>query len=123
MGNKQFTPDLVALRAAAGRLPVDDVIRLFGNYHARNAVIYLHDHPTATLDELADALAAAAASTDETIATPSDRERIRIRLYHVILPQLEELGIVSFDSEANAVTETTIPAAIREYLRIDDCSA
>lgn len=119
MGNDHFTPDLFALHEAAGEIPVDDVIRLFGNRHARNAVVYLHDHQTATLEELADALAAAAASTDETIATPSDRERIRIRLYHVTLPQLDELGFVTFDSEANAVTETTIPDPVIDYLGID----
>lgn len=123
MGSDHFTFDLFALRGAAGEIPVDDVIRLFGDRHARNAVVYLHDHPTSTLEELADTLAAAAASSDETIAGPSDRERIRVRLYHEILPRLEDLGFVAFDRETNTVTETTIPPAVRDSLGIEDCRA
>ncbi|WP_226482928.1 DUF7344 domain-containing protein [Natrinema amylolyticum] len=120
MGNDYVTPDLFALRSAADDVPVDDVIRLFGNVHARNALVYLHDHPTVAVDELADVLAAAAASSDETIATPSDRDRIRIRLYHVILPQLAELEFITFDSETNTVTETSIPDAVTTALGFDD---
>ncbi|WP_222919034.1 hypothetical protein [Natrinema sp. SYSU A 869] len=120
MGNDHVTPDLFALRTAADDVPVDHVIRLLGKYHARNAIVTLHDHQTVTVDELADVLVAAAASSDETIATPSDRDRIRIRLYHVILPQLDELGFISFDSETNTVTETSIPGAVTAALGIDD---
>lgn len=123
MGSDHFVPDLIALREATGEIPVDDVIRLFGDRHARNALIYLHDHPTATLGELADALAAAAASSDETIAAPSERERIRVRLYHEILPRLDDLGFVAFDWETNAVTETTIPPAVSNSLGIEAPSA
>lgn len=120
MGNDHFTPDLLALQAAADEIPVDDVIRLLGDRDARNAVVYLRDHRTATLEELADVLAAVAAGSDGRIAEQSDRERIRIRLYHVILPQLDELGFIAFDSERNTVSETTIPEPVTDYLGIDD---
>ncbi|AFO58220.1 hypothetical protein [Natrinema sp. J7-2] len=120
MGNDHVTPDLFALRTAADDVPIDDVIRLLGTFHARNALIYLSDHSTVTVDELADVLAAAAASTDETIATPSDRDRIRLRLYHAVLPRLADLEFITFDTETNTVTETSIPDAVTAALRVDD---
>ncbi|MDF9746693.1 DUF7344 domain-containing protein [Natrinema salsiterrestre] len=120
MGNDNATLELFALQTASDAVPVDEVIRLLANVHARNAVVYLHDHPAATLDELADALTAAAASADETIATPSDRDRVLIRLHHDILPRLADLDFIEFDSETNTVTETRIPDAVVAALGIDE---
>ncbi|PCR90157.1 DUF7344 domain-containing protein [Natrinema ejinorense] len=120
MGNDHNMPDISALQSATSEIPVDDVIRTLGDRHARNAIIYLHDHPRATFDELADVLAASEASDDDTISTPADRERIRIQLYHAILPRLAEVGFVRFDSETNTVTDTTIPKPVVDALGIGD---
>lgn len=120
MGNDTATLDLFALRTQSEEIPVDEVVRVLGNFHARNTIVYLHDHPTATLDELADALTAAAASADETIATTSDRDRILIRLHHDILPRLADLEFIVFDSETTIVTETRIPDPVVAALGIDD---
>jgi hypothetical protein len=120
MGNDTAPLELLALQTAADEIPVDEVIRLLGNVHARNAIVYLHDHPGASLDELADALTAAAASADETIATPTDRERILIRLYHDVLPRLDDLEFIAFDSETNTVTETRIPDPVIACLGIEN---
>jgi len=120
MGNEQFEPDLRALRAAADELPFDDVVRLLGNRHARSVLVYLHDTPTPTLEELADVVAAKDASETGAIATPSDRDRIQLQLYHAILPRLEELEFVAFDTETKAVTETDIPDAVSDALGIPD---
>ncbi|ELZ23924.1 DUF7344 domain-containing protein [Natrinema limicola] len=116
MGDESFEPDLRALRAAADELPFDDVVRLLGDRHARPVLVYLHDHPAPTLEELADVVAAADASETGTIAAPSDRDRIRLRLYHSILPRLEDLGFITFDTAAKTVTDTDIPESVSAAL-------
>lgn len=120
MGDDEFEPDPFALEAAAGELPVDDVFRLLADRHARYALIYLHDNPTPTLEELADVLAAKDASVRATIATPADRNPIRILLYHAILPRIDALGFIAFDAETNAVTDADIPTAVTDAMGVTD---
>jgi len=120
MGDEQFEPDLRALHAAADELPLDDVVRLLGNPHTRSVLVSLHDNPAATLEELADIVAAKDASETGTITAPSDRHRIRLWLYHSILPRLEDLGFIAFDTETKAVTDTDIPDAVSDALGVTD---
>ena len=120
MGDDQFEPDPFALQAAAGELPVDDVFRLLGDRHARYALVYLHEDPMPTLEELADVVTAKDASVGGAIAAPADRDRVRIRLYHVVLPRLEELGFVAFDAETKVVTGTDIPSAVTGALGVSE---
>ncbi|MFA9415471.1 hypothetical protein [Natrinema sp. HArc-T2] len=120
MGDEQFEPDLRALRAATDEFPFDDVVRLLGDCHARSVLVSLHDNPTPTLEELADVVTATAASETGTIAAPSDRDQIRLRLYHSILPQLEDLGFITFDTAAKTVTDTDIPEAVSAALGVSD---
>jgi len=123
MGDEQFDTDLRALRAAAGDFPFDDVVRLLGDRHTRYVLLALHDDPAPTLEELADVVAATAASETGTIAAPSDRDRIRLWLYHAILPRLADLGFITFDSDAKAVTDTDIPAAVSDALGVADAES
>ena len=120
MGDEQFAFDPFALRAAADDLPFDDVVRLLGDRHARYALVALHDTPDSTLEELADVVTATDASAAGTIATPSDRDRIRLWLYHAILPRLEELGFLTFDTETRTVTDIDVPPAITDALGVAD---
>ncbi|MDS0474482.1 hypothetical protein [Natrinema sp. 1APR25-10V2] len=120
MGDERFAPDPFALRAAAGELPVDDVFRLLTDRHARYAIVYLHDHSTATLEELADIVTATDASVEGTLAGPADRDPIRTRLYHLTLPRLEELGFVAFDAERKVVTDADIPTAVTDAMGVTD---
>ncbi|MFD1564721.1 hypothetical protein ACFR99_14360 [Haloarchaeobius amylolyticus] len=120
MGDEQFDPNLRALHAAADDFPFDDIVRLLGDRHTRYVLVSLHDDPTPTLEELADVVAATDASETGTIAAPSDRDRIRLWLYHAILPRLADLGFIAFDSDAKAVTDTDIPAAVSDALGVTD---
>ena len=120
MGDEQFEPDLRPLRDAADELPFDDVVRLLGDRNTRVVLVSLHDHPTPTLEELADVVAATEASETATIAEPADRDRIRLRLYHAILPRLDELGFIAFDPETTAVTDTDVPDAVSAALGVTD---
>lgn len=123
MSDEQFEPDLRALRAAADEFPFDDVVRLLGDRHTRAVLVYLHDHPAPTLEELADVVTAKVASETGAIAAPSDREQIQLRLYHAILPRLAELGFIAFDTETKAVSETDIPDAVSDALGVTDTEA
>lgn len=122
MGKKRIEPDLVTLQAAADELPVDRVVRLLADPAARYAIVLLHDEPTRTLEELADVVTGKTASVEGTIATPADRDRVRIRLYHVILPRLDTLGFAAFDADAKAVTDADIPDAVTDALGVTDSS-
>ncbi|WP_226041039.1 hypothetical protein [Natrinema sp. DC36] len=122
MGDHEFELDPFALDAAAGELPVDDVFQLLADRHARYALLYLYDNPTPTIEELADVLAAKDASVQATIARPADRNPIRIRLYHAILPRIDALGFITFDAETNAVTDADIPTAVIDAMGVTDSS-
>lgn len=120
MGDEQFEPDPFALRAAADDLPFDDVVRLLGDRHARHVLVYLHDNPAPTLEELADVVTARDASMEGTVAGPSHRDRNQLWLYHAILPRLEDMGFIAFDTETKTVTDTAIPDAVSDALGVTE---
>lgn len=109
--------DPFALSSAVDGRPVDDVFRLLASSTARSTIVYCHQQPRPTLEELADVVAGVTASAEGSIASPVDRDRIRIRLYHETLPRLEDMGLLAFDRESGTVTETSIPESILECLR------
>lgn len=117
MGDDRAELDPFALSSAVDGRSVDDVFRLLASPIARAAIVYCHQQPRPTLAELADVVAGVTASVEGTIASPADRDRLRIRLYHETLPRLEDMGLVAFDRESGAVTETSIPESVLECLR------
>lgn len=117
MADDRAELDPFALSSSVEGLPVDDVFRLLASPTARATIVYCHQQPPPSLAELADVIAGATASAEGTIASPADRDRIRIRLSHETLPRLEDMELLAFDRESGAVTETSIPESILDCLR------
>jgi hypothetical protein len=112
--------DLESLSALEDDIPLDEVFDLLSNNYARYTVYYLFDQPTSSLDQLADGVAGIRATATDTIVTPSEREKISISLYHNILPRLDDLDYVDFDSDETTVTRTEIPTQVYSLLGISD---
>ncbi|OLZ41090.1 hypothetical protein A6E15_08860 [Natrinema saccharevitans] len=106
-----------ALSSAVDGLSVDEVFRLLASPIARATIVYCHQQPQPTLEELADVVAGVTASDEGTIASPADRDRIRVRLYHETLPRLEDMELLAFERKSGDVTETAIPESILDCLR------
>jgi hypothetical protein len=112
--------DLESLLALEGDLPLDEVVDLLSNSYARYTVYYLFDQPTPSLDQLTDGVAGIRATATDTIVTPTEREQICIHLYHNVLPRLDDLDYVDFDSDETTITRTEIPIQVYSLLGISD---
>ena len=117
MGHGTLDIDLEALQALESSLDLDEVFSVLSNTYARYTLYYLSDEPTTTLDQLADVVTGVEATVDDAIATPTDREHVEIHLYHVVLPKLEDIGYIDFDSEGGIVTRTMVPPKVYTLLR------
>ncbi|OAQ53910.1 hypothetical protein HTG_06475 [Natrinema mahii] len=117
MGDDRAELDPFALSSAVDDRSVDDVFRLLASPIARSTIVYCHQQPRPTVEELADVIAGVTASAEGTIASPADRDRIRIRLSHETLPRLEDMELLAFDRESGDVIETSIPEPILDCLR------
>lgn len=95
---------------------VDELFRLLSDRYVRHTLFYLSSNSTTSLDELADVIAGLEATAQETIVTPVDRDRIRIRLYHVVLPRLDEAEYIHFDSTDHTVERASIPSLVSTLL-------
>lgn len=76
----------------------------------------LHD-PASSLDELATAVAGMKAGTEESVATKDDYRRIKLVLYHSVLPRLEEHGYLTFEYQEQSICDVSIPNDVENMLR------
>lgn len=108
-----------------GELP-DEAYELLADPGARHVLYYMTGEPSATLTELADVVAGLQATDEATVITAGDRDRIRVRLYHSVLPKLDAAGYVRFDPATRTVARGDVPAEVErlfESVRADaeDC--
>lgn len=97
---------------------LDELFRLLSDRYVRHTLFYLSSTPTTSLDELADVIAGLESIAQETIVTPVDRDRIRIRLYHAILPRLDEAGYVRFDTTDHTLERTNVPTPVSTLFEV-----
>lgn len=90
------SPPFEEVRTPDG-IPVGELVRAMGDPPARYAAAYLAEVESASLAELADVVTGWVNAESGEIASRTDRDRIRIHLYHVALPRLSELDVVAFD--------------------------
>jgi hypothetical protein len=84
--------------------PLDDtdyVFNVLSDARRRHVLYYLREHDATSLDELADVIAGWLMVDRVTITTPTRRDRIRIKLHHVHLPMLDDIGFLAYDRESN----------------------
>ncbi|WP_126663239.1 DUF7344 domain-containing protein [Haloterrigena salifodinae] len=108
---------LEAVEAMESDASPDVLLNVLSDRYARYVLCHLSDESTATLDALTDTATGLAATESGAIATPGDREEIRLRLYHLVLPKLDAAGYLEFDSETRTVERDEIPAVLRELLQ------
>lgn len=92
--------------------PLDEIFRLLSDQYVRYTLDYLSASSTTSLDELTDVIAGLEAVEQEAIITPVEHDRIRIRLYHVVLPQLDECGFVQFDATDKTIEQSNVPSPV-----------
>lgn len=90
-------------------LPPEEALSALADPHARHALRALHGRRDSTLEELADVVTGMVAAASDEVATPTDRDRTRLRLYHAVLPRLDALGYVEFDADERTVTRVDVP--------------
>ena len=104
---------------------VDATFAALSDARRRHALYYLRERRSATLDELATVLAGwLNAHKDEArVATPDDRERVRIEHHHAQLPTLSAAGFVRYDPGSGEVALADLPEfveiAIDRSLAVD----
>jgi len=98
----------------------DATIRTLSDPLVRHTLRYIDDYPETTLDAVADAVAGFEAADTESIVTTSDRDRLHVRLYHVVLPRLDDEGFVDFDRAAGTVERAEIPPGTTVVLELGD---
>lgn len=109
-------PDCGALTDQDG-LPVEDLVRAFSDPIARHTVSYLTTVETASLEELADVVTGWVNAESDGVASATDRDRLRLELYHVYLPKLADLDVVAFDPDDRTATIAVSSATMEGLLR------
>lgn len=95
---------------------LDELFGLLSDRYVRRTLSYLSSNPTTTLHELADVIAGVEATEQKTIVSPTDRDRICIRLYHATLPKLDDAGYIHFDSTTQVIERTDVPPPVTSLL-------
>jgi hypothetical protein len=92
-------------RHGGGDLPLDDVFDLLRNQRRRGVLQYLRDSTdgTATLDELAEHIAAKENDVEIEQLTSSQRKRVYIGLYQCHLPKMDELGVIEYNQSRGRI--------------------
>ena len=96
-----------------------DAVSVLSSTMARRTLSYLTDTSTSTVEELADVLTGLESTDADALATPEDRRRVRIRLYHCVLPRLDAAGYVEFDPDERSVVRGDVPAVVHELLDLE----
>ncbi|MEF8785525.1 MAG: hypothetical protein V5A45_06290 [Haloarculaceae archaeon] len=77
----------------------------------RELLRYLHDVPVAKIEDVVQKLL-----ERENVSTQNKSDAMRLRLHHVHLPKLAEAGLLTWDSQQNQVTLTTLGSQLSAEL-------
>ena len=117
MDEERLRDVLEAVDTMESDASADVLLDVLSDRYARYVLCHLSAESTATLERLADTATGLEAAETGSIATPGDRDEIRVRLYHLVLPKLDAAGYIAFDSETRRVERAEIPAVLDELLR------
>lgn len=100
-----------------GRPALDRVLEGLSRKYDRCVLYHLMDCEPAEFEELVDAVVAL--ETGGAATVPTDvRTEIRIELYHMRLPKLEDLGIIEFDHRSGLIRYRNPPPHFEEFLHL-----
>lgn len=93
---------------------LDAALELLSNSRRRYVLYHLREQGGAvTVDELAERVAEWEGDTDE----PTNRQRVRTDLHHSQLPRMDEMDVISFDTDTGLVTLSERDSSpLSEYL-------
>ena len=94
----------------------DEIYRALGSRERRRLLHLLLDEEERTVEELATLLLGWDVTVSETVGDPDDRLRPILRLEHVHLPILDEIGLVSYDPDRGTVRAEQLDAATVELI-------
>lgn len=103
--------------ASISKLSQDELFELLSSARRRFILFYLQQNPMPIeLQTLAEELAAWENETAVDDLTPQQRKRVYVSLYQTHIPKLEELGIISYDSDSGYITLENSPEQIMSIL-------
>lgn len=120
MTNDRSTMELTAAVGQGTESVSTAAAEVLSEPYSRYVLRYLHEHPTARVEELVDVVFGAEVAESDTIATPATREPICFSLRNTVLPELDELGYVEFDPDERTVTRGNVPEELLSVLGIDE---
>lgn len=94
----------------------EDVMRAMSNRECRYTLYYLLDNERVSLEDLADVVTGWVAAAGKQMTTSTDRESLRISLYHQHLPLLAECGLVEFDPEEQCVARSSLFESVQNLV-------
>lgn len=97
-----------------------EVADVLSDPYNRYILRYLHEHRTAKLEELVDVVFGAEVADSDRIATPATREPVRSSIRNSVLPELDELDYIEFDSACQTVTRGDVPREVFLAMGIDE---
>lgn len=103
-------------------LSLDDIFELLKNRRRREVIDYLRrsDDGKATLDELAEYIAARENDIEIAQLSSDQRKRVYIGLYQCHLPKMDELGIVEFEKNRGTIQLLDTVSQLEPYIdRVD----
>lgn len=112
--------DLGALRELEGEAPLDEMLSVLSDPHARYTLYYLSEESTVSLEELATVVTGLEAEAADDVATAGDEKAVRTRLYHLVLPNLDDHGYVAFDADEQTVTATETPTWVEPFVGLEE---
>lgn len=95
---------------------LDRALAVLVDRRVRYVLSYLAENETTTVEDLADVVAGREAVAAGTIVSPTDHDRIRLRLHHSVLPRLDEAEYVDFEPETGTVTRLERPPSLDRLL-------
>ncbi|MBX0286185.1 DUF7344 domain-containing protein [Haloarcula salinisoli] len=120
MTNDRSTMELEAAVGQGNESVSPAVAEVLSEPYNRYVLRYLHEHPTARVEELVDVVFGAEVAESDSVATPANREPVCFSLRNTVLPELDERDYVDFDPDEQTVARADVPEDAFTAMGIDE---
>lgn len=90
--------------------------RAMASRERRRLLYVLLDRDERTVEEVATVLVGWDATESGTVGDPDDRNLVLLRLVHIHLPLLDDVGLVAYDEDRGTVRLESLDEATCEYI-------